>query len=555
MTNEGVERSVTFWGGVFPIFLQYRAIQFLNKDTGLISDEVAGQRYEELHDIFSPVVEALCYRLRGFYLKDAQFISTLDGDFIPAQYMEWCKKTQDSAPTEFAPGQARAIVEANLGKPIDELFEHWDDEPCGVASIGQVHRARLHGGKEVVVKVQMPGIERRFRSDLVTLKQFCELAMPQHVPPLTEIEKQFMTEFDYVAEANNLQEIADNVMPHWSHKVIVPRPVKAMCTKEVLVMDYLPGIKLVDGLKKQYTALAAKLGYTLEELEQIQKAKLRSRASNDPTLKPNGRSLAHKTYRERMERLGLVMFVRMHDIYTNTWRFLYNLSLALTPYLPLSLPLPAHSLTSSSPSASDDDKDSPSALPYEWTPVPIDLPELVDTLLQVHGFEIFHDGAFNGDPHPGNILLMEDGRLGLIDYGQVKHLALADRLLYAKLVVALAHDDAEEIVRVATDEMGFESKYMRKDIMYRLISFWHDRDSPDILQGHNLQTFLDYCEAEDPVVEIPQEVVMAGRVNMMLRGMGNAFGMKLRIAPLWMPHAMELLDKYQVDYKYKGYVL
>ena len=62
------------------------------------------------------------------------------------------------------------------------------------------------------------------------------------------------------------------------------------------------------------------------------------------------------------------------------------------------------------------------------------------TLTQVHADEVFRDGLFNGDPHPGNILLLDDGRLGLIDYGQIKSLPHATRLSLARLFVALQHD-------------------------------------------------------------------------------------------------------------------
>ena len=64
-----------------------------------------------------------------------------------------------------------------------------------VISIGQVHRARLHGGKEVVIKIQSPGIEKKFRADMATTISFCELAMPQHVPPMKVIRYNSNTRF------------------------------------------------------------------------------------------------------------------------------------------------------------------------------------------------------------------------------------------------------------------------------------------------------------------------------------------------------------------------
>ncbi|CAN0548578.1 unnamed protein product, partial [Ectocarpus sp. 8 AP-2014] len=78
---------------------------------------------------------------------------------------------------------------------------------------------------------------------------------------------------------------------------------------------------------------------------------------------------------------------------------------------------------------------------------------------RVHGHQIFVDGAFNGDPHPGNILLTPDGKLGLIDYGQVKHMALEERVKLAKLIVALDEDDREGVVRAYID-MGIRTKRM-----------------------------------------------------------------------------------------------
>ena len=69
------------------------------------------------------------------------------------------------------------------------------------------------------------------------------------------------------------------------------------------------------------------------------------------------------------------------------------------------------------------------------------MPRLVDTLFRVHAHQLFDDGFFQGDPHPGNILLLDDGRVGLIDWGQVKELGVAERLQFARLVVALADRD------------------------------------------------------------------------------------------------------------------
>ena len=96
-------------------------------------------------------------------------------------------------------------------------------------SIGQVHRATLKDGTAVVVKVMYPGVEDVFRGDVRTIKMFCEIAQPVHVPPLIEVEKQFMTEFDYRREAEQLDKVRNNMMAanicgdSSSHLCMIPR--------------------------------------------------------------------------------------------------------------------------------------------------------------------------------------------------------------------------------------------------------------------------------------------------------------------------------------------
>lgn len=79
-------------------------------------------------------------------------------------------------------------------------------------------------------------------------------------------------------------------------------------------------------------------------------------------------------------------------------------------------------------------------------------------LNRVHAHEIMVDGAFNGDPHPGNILLLPDGRVGLIDYGQVKRINEEVRLNHARLVVALAKGDPDDVLDVYINRLGVKTK-------------------------------------------------------------------------------------------------
>lgn len=89
----------------------------------------------------------------------------------------------------------------------------------------------------------------------------------------------------------------------------------------------------------------------------------------------------------------------------------------------------------------------------------------------MHAYQIFIDGVFNGDPHPGNVMLLPDGRLGLIDYGQVKRWTLPQRKAYAELIIALDNvktgaGSKEEVVRAFHDELHMCTRDNNPDILY-----------------------------------------------------------------------------------------
>ena len=523
-TDEGTRRSTQFWREVFPIYVSYRFNQWRIENVaartllGELSPAEQKESWEALHNKYAPEAKRITLELRGFYLKNAQLMSVLSDDFVPPQYMSWMVEMQDAAPTPFAPGEAREVVERSLGASVDEIFEpgSWEDEPCGCASIGQCHRAVLRDGRNVAVKVMAPGIEQRFRSDLKTTIRFCQLAMPQHVSPLQEIEKQFLTEFDYVLEAQNLRLVHNNVMPKWGHAVCVPQPIEQLCTPDVLVMEHVPGIKLVDGIRASWERFAERQGTTLEKLEAEHKAEVERGGAKEMTLEEKA------AQEKQMSRL-----LAMRAAALNVVRFAYNWSFGFLPGV-MTLPYV--------------DAKAESA---------VNLAEVLELALSVHAHEIFVDGAFNGDPHPGNILMMPDGRLGLIDYGQVKKIPVESRIVYAQLIIAINNGDATETLRISREEMGNVAKYGKQDVGYRLTCFYHDRQTQDVLQGLNIQEFIDWCEAEDPLEFVAPDYVMPARVSLMMRGLANAFGITMHTTDYWRPFAEALLDQHGVTYKRK----
>jgi aarF domain-containing kinase len=514
--DEGTKRSLQFWYNIFPLYVTYRLVQFLNRDTGVFTDDYANGLYDTLHNKFTDEVKANVYKMRGFYLKQAQLLSTQD-DFVPAPYMRWVKDTQDNVPSEFFGSEARVyaamMMKEEMGLDFDEVFESWDDVPLGVASIGQVHKAVLRKTKEVVaVKLLVPGIENRFRSDIRTLRAFCQLAMPQHVSGFAEIEKQFLTEFDYKAEADNLNRVRANVLPKWKSQVNIPKPHMDLCSRHILVMEYLNGVKLVDGIIRGLEKVAALQGKSVDELLEEQKAKI------------TAGTLQYKSVEEsRAELQKLKRVVAVNDCLFsyNPLRLLYNCSVLRLVTGPAQ---------------------------YVWTPLPVDLGGTLELLCKVEGNQIFADGLFNGDCHPGNVLLLDDGRLGLIDYGQVKAMTIDERIKYAKLIIAHSRGNKEEVVRIHFDEMGTVTKKRDIETAYLFSSFWNDRNTSDVCGDMNIASFIDHLEARDPMVKLPEEYIFAARVSVLLRGMGKAFGLNLRMSEMWKEEAENFLKSQGIDY-------
>ncbi len=502
--DSGFARSLKFWSGVLPVYAHYKYVEKMGLD------------FEPLNDKYAPRMEKLALDMQGFYFKLAQVMSTRD-EFFPDQYMTWMKRLQDRSPRVLPSSEAKAVVGKALGADVDDVFEDWVDEPIGAASIGQVHKARLRStGEEVAVKLMLPGIEAKFRNDIDNVEMFCEWLMPQNAPYFSEIKKQFATEFDFKREAENLSEVSAMLSKsQWADKVVIPRPIPELCTKTVLTMTFLPGDRLIDGVREHYRNLAAKMGVDFKELERIQKEKIRSG------------KFERKDVSESARENALVDWALwLRDLAVNSVLFVGNWTLA--PFYGTSWD-------------------------YVQSERPINLAAIIETLLRVHAYEIFFGGAFNSDPHPGNILLISkdghlDGRLGLIDYGQVKRMSLEDRIVYAKVILALHRDDREEVVRLFTEEIGFQTKNMNHDVIWRAATFWNDRDTEDITEGKNIHHFMEWLEQVDPPVKINDEFVLVARVSVLMRGMANAFGLRLRVTDYWHKDATDFLESLGIEY-------
>ncbi|MEN3185685.1 MAG: AarF/ABC1/UbiB kinase family protein [Atribacterota bacterium] len=182
------------------------------------------------------------------FIKIGQILSTRP-DLLPEEYCSELRKLQDQAPP-VSFGSVRAVVEKELKKPLEEVFERFDEKPLASASIAQVHRAKLHGGPQVAVKVQKEGVEEMVHSDLeilTYLAQFMDRFNPSGEPVrasemVAEFKKYLLREIDFLYEASNACKFGHNFAQFQG--VQIPRVFAEYSTKRVLTMELMEGIRL-----------------------------------------------------------------------------------------------------------------------------------------------------------------------------------------------------------------------------------------------------------------------------------------------------------------------
>ncbi|MEH2425603.1 MAG: AarF/ABC1/UbiB kinase family protein [Nostoc sp.] len=190
------------------------------------------------------------------FIKVGQLFSTR-ADIFPGEYVEELAKLQDKVPA-FSYEQVEATIEKELGKKIPKLYHNFEPIPLAAASLGQVHKAVLHTGESVVVKVQRPGLKKLFEIDLQILKGITRYF--QNHPKwgrgrdwlgiYEECCRILWEEIDYLNEGRNADTFRRNFRGYdW---VNVPRIYWRYATSRVLTLEYLPGIKI-----SQHEALEA----------------------------------------------------------------------------------------------------------------------------------------------------------------------------------------------------------------------------------------------------------------------------------------------------------
>lgn len=184
------------------------------------------------------------------FVKFGQILSSRRDLVTDEYYVELCKLQAQVPP--FSAEEARAIIAAELGSPVSEVFKRFDDHPVGSASIAQVHAARLKDGAKVAVKVQRPDIEEVIELDLAVLLDLARF-VDRHVPEISgvnpvgvviEFSSTLRKELDFNNEAMNIERFGTQFEDNpW---IKVPTVYRELTTPKVLTMEFLSGRNIMD---------------------------------------------------------------------------------------------------------------------------------------------------------------------------------------------------------------------------------------------------------------------------------------------------------------------
>ena len=369
------------------------------------------------HERAARLVLRCALDLRGVIIKLCQSVATRS-DVFPPPFIEILKQCHDAVPPK--PFEViRAAVERELGKPLSAVFSEFEERPLASASLAQVHRARLHGGQQVAVKVQYPDIEDIVRTDLANMRRACrvyEFFDPQPLPLmplLTELTTHIGYELDFRREADSAERVKELFAD--DDRVVVPRIFRELSTRRVLVMGLVGGLKVTE------------------------KAALES-AGLDP---------------------GAV----------------------------------------------------------------------VQDLMRIYVRMILAAGFFQADPHPGNLFVTPDGRIVLLDFGLAKELPEGFGLGLFELMFSMMTLNESAMIR-AFRELGFQTKTGDPNTFLQIARRMMERSDTGRFEGEFTEDMTDELfEAirEDPVVSVPSDFVLVGRVFALLSGIAHTLGHRANV--------------------------
>ncbi len=213
----------------------------------LLGAEWENQRLPAVYGKNAQRLKRLLLALRGIFIKAGQLISILS-NFLPDYFRKELEELQDKIPARPV-SEIYQRIRQELGQDPGVLFAAFDPQPIASASLAQVHRATLHDGRQVAVKVQYLDIEANTRRDLQTIRQLLSFyGFFLRIKGLGFLHSQFSQmiheELDFRLEAQYIETIAANFSGN--QQVLFPQVVHELSSERVLTTEFMPGVKISD---------------------------------------------------------------------------------------------------------------------------------------------------------------------------------------------------------------------------------------------------------------------------------------------------------------------
>ena len=368
------------------------------------------------------------------FIKLGQILS-LRPDLIPKQYVKELSNLQDDVP-EFPYEEVRNIIETELKKPINKLFKTFSKKPIAAASISQVHKATLHNGKVVAVKVQRPDIQKQMKTDIDIMYALAKYLEKHHksirryrpVGIIKEFEEWTLRELDFRKEAKNAKRFRKNARNVKS--LVIPEVYTKLSTERVLTLEFIDGVEL-----HQLHKLKNKKNYNLQKIIK------------------NGFEMTLK--------------------------------------------------------------------------------------------QVFEDGFFHGDPHPGNILVLPGNKIALVDFGIVGYFNKALKKKSVELFYGIVSDDMDYIIDVFLDMGLMDEKRTNKEQfkadVKKVVEPIQHQTLKEARVSLVLEEVLDIALHHH--VRMPVDFVLFGKTVLTIEGVGLEFVPNFKLVETARPFAERLIKK------------
>lgn len=227
------------------VWLRYKIPKWYDQLRGNNPDDrnMSGIHQRSAEQVFNTAVS-----MRGMLIKMCQVVGTRS-DVFPPQYVKTLSQCHDRLPPRFF-DEIRRVVDEDFGKPLEDIFSEFSTEPIASASLAQVHKARLLNGELVAVKIQYPDIEHIIQTDLKTSRRVLQVYQkfdsdPLDLMPLMdELQVHLKLELDFRREVESADRIRELFKD--DHHIRIPEFHHEFCTRRVIVMEHVEGIKVTD---------------------------------------------------------------------------------------------------------------------------------------------------------------------------------------------------------------------------------------------------------------------------------------------------------------------